>query len=396
MQFESLCRSMLALVFAMGLAAYGFAGAKEVVVFSFGNSYDAPKHPSGTLVADSAGNLYGAVGGTMYKLSPPAEAGGEWTFTDICDCATGSPLIDKAGNLYYTADSLLFELSPPAKAGDAWTEKTLWYFKNAAGGLGASVFVLDENGSFWGTAYSGGSGTFCANGGTNGCGLLFHLVKRADGSWHENIAYNFGTYAGDAANPFSTISVRNHVISGTTFGGGTGGGTVFRLTVSGGVWKDTVLYDFPNYFYPQGLIEDPAGNLYGVGSNQAFAGEVFELSPPSAVGNPWTMNALYTFTGKGDGSYPNSPLWRDKLGDLFLTTGGGNWCEGGFRCGTAVKLKAPASSGGSWVLQVLHDFTGHGDGVLPTTGMIFVNGTFYGNTYWGGAAQAGTIYSVVP
>jgi uncharacterized repeat protein (TIGR03803 family) len=45
---------------------------------------------------------------------------------------------------------------------------------------------------------------------------------------------------------------------------------------------------------------------------------------------------------------------------------------------------------------VLHSFGGPGDGVYPLAALLYVNGTFYGTTEYGGAAGGGTIFSMTP
>jgi uncharacterized repeat protein (TIGR03803 family) len=399
------CRVVFVVLAALTLAMNSFAGAKETILYSFpyGGWPPPPVNPSNQLVADSAGNLYGTASGFVVELSPPAEPGGPWTLATLCECsAGGNPIFDKSGNLYYSVDGrYVAELSPPTTAGGAWNENILWYFRNAVQGQALnSTLVLDADGSLWGATVQGGTGTLCGEGSLYGCGLVFHLVKNTGGNWHENIVYNFGTFSGDAAHPWTTLVVHESVIYGTTSSGGSGdGGTVFRLARSGGAWDESILYNFnaSDGLVPEGLLEDPAGNLYGVASSLEVSGEIFELSPPSGAGGSWTKTSLHTFTGKGDGSYPNWPLWRDSRGDLYGTTSGGNGC-GAFRCGTAVKLKAPATLSGSWTLQVLHDFKVSGDGYLPLAGLTFFNGTFYGTTVYGGNAfeSDGTVYSIVP
>jgi len=68
------------------LIASAFAST-EKVVYRFQDTPDGAT-PYASLVADSAGNLYGttALGGsnhdgTVFELSPPATAGGAWTET---------------------------------------------------------------------------------------------------------------------------------------------------------------------------------------------------------------------------------------------------------------------------------------------------------------------------
>ena len=115
----------------------------EKVVYSFQGSPDGSS-PQASLVADSSGNLYGTteVGGagfgTVFELSPPATAGGAWTEqvlhafqNDSIDgtLPTGTLVSDKEGNLYGTTQQggphntgTIFELSPPATAGGEFFE----------------------------------------------------------------------------------------------------------------------------------------------------------------------------------------------------------------------------------------------------------------------------------
>ena len=58
-----------------------------------------------------------------------------------------------------------------------------------------------------------------------------------------------------------------------------------------------------------GVIVDHGGNIFGetvIGGNgpcvgYAGCGTVYELSPPSERGNPWTISVLYNFQGGQDG-----------------------------------------------------------------------------------------------
>jgi hypothetical protein len=108
--------------------------------------------PLAGLVADNQGNLYGTASGasgggpgtsTVFELSPPATAGGNWTPKLLHSFAVDSSdgfypqaglTFDSNGNLYGTTAlggdgcsgsgcGTVFELSPPATAGGNWTSK---------------------------------------------------------------------------------------------------------------------------------------------------------------------------------------------------------------------------------------------------------------------------------
>jgi hypothetical protein len=241
---------------------------------------------------------------------------------------------------------------------------------------------------------------------------VWELLKPRAGfnsAWVEKVLYSFGSGANDGANPGPNIFFRNGVIYGTTTGGCCG--AVFQLVNHSGVWTEQILFQFTGVegAYPGGgVILDTAGNLYGTlyeaGPNPCSCGAIYELSPPAVTGAAWTETTLYTFTYHGDGGYPIGRLWRDSLGDLFGTaTGGGIKTGNGDQTyGTVFKLKAPAVTGGTWILQPLHDFGGipANDGSLPSGQLTLVNGLLYGTAFLGGndfiAGGGGTVFSVVP
>jgi len=121
----------------------------ESVLYSFQCDSNDGSQPQGSLVFDSAGNLYGTTSiygtssqGAVFELSPPAQQGGAWTESIIyqfSDYNGGffpvSLIIDGQGNLYgedpgsIETNGNVFELSPPAVQGDAWTYNMLYAFK---------------------------------------------------------------------------------------------------------------------------------------------------------------------------------------------------------------------------------------------------------------------------
>jgi uncharacterized repeat protein (TIGR03803 family) len=264
---------------------------------------------------------------------------------------------------------------------------------------------MDANGNLYAIA-SGGGSSACE------CGLIFELVrpKTAGALWVERILYEFGAYANDGRTPLGDLLLRNGVLYGTTAQGGSARhGTVFQLLPKPGLWTENILYEFPGPNNPinppiaGGLIADSAGNLYGTTAAGGTAGTIYELSPPAVAGDPWVETTLHSFASTGEGRNPYSTLWRDKIGDLYGTTlagvGNGNTTPS---LGTVFKLKPPAVSGGTWTLVTLHVFrSGLNDGAHPYSGLIQLNGAFYGTTFNGGEhctpdILCGTVYSIIP
>jgi hypothetical protein len=228
-----------------------------------------------------------------------------------------------------------------------------------------------------------------------------------------------GVVAGSAGNLY-----------GTTSGGGTGSselcsfgcGTAFEVSPpakAGGAWTETVLYRFSGESdgaIPLGkLVLDGQGNLYGTafqggdvnvtdcanGLVMTGCGLVFELSPPTSPGSPWTETVIHTFEGP-DGGYPQAGLVFDVSGNLYGTTDGGGafpYCGENYLlgCGVVFELSPPAQSGGSWTYAVLYSFTGGNDGSLPVSGVSFdAAGNLYGTTYTGGESSGGGVFELSP
>jgi uncharacterized repeat protein (TIGR03803 family) len=285
---------------------------KETVLHVFGNGTDGAK-PSGSLVFDASGNLYGTTlsggtgpcptCGTVFQLSPAS--GGGWTETAIYNfhsfdgySPNGSLIMDASGNLYGltffggigTGEGSAFELVQTQPG--VWKKKILHSFGNVStdGQEPVGGLVADASGNLYGALSLGGSSTTC---GDNGCGAVFELSLKANGNWGERIVYNFANNGVDGYLPYAGLIVdASGNLYGTTQNGGSGGncfdgcGTVFELTHAGGGWSEKILHDFSNSgedgFDPMaGLIFGPSGNLYGttLGGGADNSGVVFELKP---------------------------------------------------------------------------------------------------------------------
>lgn len=164
-----------------------------------------------------------------------------------------------------------------------------------------------------------------------------------------------------------------------------------------------VLYNFSgggDGSYPLSpLIRDKAGNLYGAtlqgGAGSCYegagCGSVFKLAPDG------TKTILYSFNGgKSDGAGPNW-LILDKSGNFYGTTaaGGGSGCFDNLGCGTAFKLAADGTE------TVLHAFTGESDGADPTSVMLDRSGNLIGvategATQYCDSVGCGVIFKLAP
>jgi uncharacterized repeat protein (TIGR03803 family) len=294
-------------------------------------------NPNATLMADSAGNLYGATVnggltsrkcktgcGTVFMLTPAA---GRWQETVLYRFTGGSDgafpytgvTLDSAGNLYGTTNSggaanagTVYRLTPGP---NGWQETVLYAFQGHSDG--ATPFatpILDPGGNIYGTTNRGGP---------LGLGIVYMLAPQPDGSFTEHVLHDFKG-GGDGANPLAgLIFDRLGNLYGTTSYGGTANcGTVFKLIPdpSGG-WKEGILYSFlgPTVYdgqNPNELTFDAHGNLYGTtsGGGNVNAGTIFEMTRNPAGG--WQETVLYSFPGDNQGAFPFAGVVLDSLGRL--------------------------------------------------------------------------------
>jgi uncharacterized repeat protein (TIGR03803 family) len=412
---------------------------QQTVLYTFTGGADG-KAPSAGVIADSAGNLYGTTqeGGTanhgvVYKLDALGQETVLHSFGNLPDGAGpyGGVIQDSAGNLYGTTFTggtgagTVYELNP------AGQETVLYTFTGRKdGGQPSAGVIRDEAGNLYGTTQRGG---------TTGYGVVFKL----DTAGRQMVLYSFKGGA-DGGSPYAGVTRDSHGnLYGTTSFGGMGGGpcdagcgVVYKVDTAG---RETVLYTFPNdgkegYFPDAGVIEDPAGNLYGTASagGPTNIGVVYRLdsagqqtvlynfpngtdgaSPQAGVTRDLAGNffgttylggtagagtvfkidtsghetVLHNFTGGADGGYPQSRVILDSSGNIYGAARGG--AQGGPGAGLVYKLDPAGQE------TVLYAFTGGADGRNPLGSLIFDSeGSLYGTTYGGGAADAGVVFKL--
>jgi len=332
------------------------------------------------------GSLYGTTysggstgQGAVFALVPPTSPGGAWS-ESICHSFTGNPdgtnpaaglVLGRNGNFYGTTYAggplgagTVFEMKPPLFPGGPCAESVLYAFTGAADGANPLASVaFGKNDIVYGTT---------GNGGAFGAGTVFRLEPVPAGPWIETVLYSF-TNSTDGSNPIAGVAVGSEgALYGTTSSGGPLGnnGLVFKLippASAGEPWTETVLHGFTGGgdggVPGGGVLIGPHGVVYGttiVGGPVNLAdcpvgcGTVFQLTPPSTPGGPWTKTQLYGFIGGSDGANPRGPLLIGSDGSLYGTTeAGGSGCNYG--CGTVFKVNLS-----SLTETVLHRFTGAG------------------------------------
>jgi uncharacterized repeat protein (TIGR03803 family) len=277
-----------------------------------------------------------------------------------------------------------------------------------------SKLIFDHAGNLYGTTNQGGTGSHCAS-----CGVVFELTPQSNGSWTESVLYNFcsASNCSDGGYPAASVVLDSKGnLYGTAFYGGdpqcnedNGCGVVFKLAKKkDGSWTETVLHAFAGEdgsFPYAAVIFDQAGNLYGttsVGGTGGVCdfdgcGVVFELLP-NADGS-WTEKTLHQFTGGKDGGEPFARLILDRLGNLYgTTTTGGDPHRGpctSYGCGVVFRF-APTSKG-EWRETVLHRFLDFpGDNPYVSDLIFDGKGNLLGTTAGDGTKTSGSVFVLTP
>jgi len=295
--------------------------------------------PYGGLVFDASGNLYGTTFnggtfgyGTVFKLA--RRAGGAWqerilhNFNDSSSDGggpTGNLILDTAGNLYGTTTAggaygfgTAFKMA--RTTGGAWEERILHSFSENGtdGGLPYAGLSSDALGNLYGVTFQGGAFNY---------GIAFKLAPSPAG-WTETILHNFNLDGSDGINPYGNLvlDATGNLYGTTQFGGVYGIGTAFELTPQAvGGWNETILHNFggsgTDGYGPQaGLALDALGNLYGTTYTGFIyvGGTVFELSPGS--GGEWVERVLYGFNERSGTPWAlRAPVAVGASGEVYGT-----------------------------------------------------------------------------
>jgi uncharacterized repeat protein (TIGR03803 family) len=277
----------------------------ETILHNFGAFSTDGVEPVGGMVMDAKGNLYGTtyIGGihttndygstapgTIFRLTPLGE---ETILHDFANDSTdgGNPsgplIMDQNGNVYGTTQSggtsvltgggTVFEITA------AGEYRILHSFAGPPndGDTPFEGLTLDSQGNLYGATYGGGSG------GGYGKGTVFKLTPGSNGTWSETILYNFSDKTGACQDPFSNVVFdASGNLYGTTSSGGTLGlGCVYELSPAG---KFTVLHSFgegADGAYPTGNVVFSQGSVYGttieggIVYDYAGQGTVFKVTP---------------------------------------------------------------------------------------------------------------------
>jgi uncharacterized repeat protein (TIGR03803 family) len=360
-------------VFKLTPPAPGKSQWTETLLYSFtGGSGGA--NPNSGLVWDSHGALYGVTvnggatsSGVAYKLTPPVLPSTQWSYAKIYDFnqLTGviplaAPIFDGAGALIGASSSggavgfgTIYKLTPPASPGGQWTGAALYNFAGGADGLyPASTLVLGTDGAIYGTTQLGGNKN-------NGVAFMLtppgpNCTPVSPNLWCETVLHAFS--GADGSQPQASLILNNAsgAFYGTTqLGGANNLGVVFSLTPPvppSTQWQETVLYNFAggqDGAAPVSPLTLMGGALYGAtmhgggGACGNGCGTLFRLKPPAAPTMQWVEDILYRFSGGSDGAWPQGGLIFNALPFSFGTAiyGVTDYMGGASRSGTVFTLQ---------------------------------------------------------
>jgi len=394
---------------------FASAAPKERVIHTFHGNPDGA-NPSVRLISDGHGGFYGTAGtggefneGCVFHLAPGSD--GAWRESILYsfsgpdgDSPDSSLIFDAAGNLYGTtaaggafSGGVAFELSPSSSL--PWTETVLHNFGNGTDGSDPqSELVFDSAGNLYGTTQFGGASGGFENGGT------VYRLSPGSGGWTETILYSFPlNYGGpDGDLPAGTVAIdkAGNLYGVTQAGGFYGYGSIFELTPSSdGSYRERIIHSFnlTDGSLPDAtLVFDSAGNLYGT---TTFGGDT-TLCPPNGCGTvfrlqrhadrTWSATVLRALK-QADGWCAIGPVAFDSAGNLYAAAE----CGGAYGWGSVLQL-IPSSTV-PWPERVVHSFINGPDGRFPGAGVIVDGaGHLFGTTIYGGTADLGTVFEIVP
>jgi uncharacterized repeat protein (TIGR03803 family) len=300
---------------------------------------------------------------------------------------------------------LLLMLAPAGWAGSKY--KVLYVFQGGNDGIDPhGNLVFDTAGNLYGTTTEGGGITNC-QGANKGCGIVFQLLPRSKGLWKENVLYSFPNGASEGVGLVGNLvfDAAGSLYGTAFYGGANFEGSVFELTPGSDGWTEKDIYTFCQAGCSDGanpgagVIFDDAGNLYGTttAGGTGGAGVIFKLAPDAGS---WTESVLFNFCpikSCKEGGWYAWGLSRDASGNLYgTTTYGGNYFWPCIPGDGCGAVFQLSPKSGNWDYSVLHRFTGR-DGAFANSGVIKdQQGNLYGASTNDGAFGCGAVFELSP
>jgi uncharacterized repeat protein (TIGR03803 family) len=349
------------------------------MVYAFGGAGDGTG-PSSALVADGAGGYLGITAGggefgagTVFRL----DAGGGLTLLHSFGPATGAtpeaPLVRGSDGQFYGTTSAGGQhgLGTVYRMSETGEVTVLHSFDGTTGATPVAGLVQGADGDYYGTTSAGGD---------HGSGTVYRMNAAGD----VTPLHSFGATSGDGRRPRAPlVQGRDGAFYGTTYEGGLGAGTVYRMTADGTV---AVLHAFDGgagAFPLAALLEVRDGVFYGTTYGLpavSFRGTVYEIARDGIA------RALVVFDNVADGPHhPAAGLIQGGDGRYYGTTTGG----GGRGAGTVFAI-----DGAGTVVRV-HGFDPAIGGAPRAALLRGQDGGMYGTASEGGPSGGGVVFRLV-
>ena len=339
--------------------------------------------PRASLILGVDGNFYGTTSsggtgggfGTVFKTTP---AGAFTTLVNFTGITGASPMGALAqgtdGNFYGTTSSGgSNNLGTVFKMTPGGSLTTLVSFTGTSGAyLGASpkgALVQMPDGSFYGTTQTGGSGF----------GTVFKITTGGGFTTLVTFTGSSGSALGSGPNG-SLVAGTDGALYGTTASGGLNNvGSLFKIT-TGGLFTTLVnLVAAPGFGR---LTQGADGRLYGATLGAGGAGGYGTMFSSPVSGAPVNLATLAPVSGITPVNACNG-LLQAADGSFFGTT-----AAGGTGAGSVFNLTLTGS------YSTLFSFTGT-SGSSPSAALaIGTDGNYYGTTSGGGSGNSGTIFKM--
>ena len=360
---------------------------------SFGFEPQLGTSPSAGVIEGSDGALYGTTYaggaanlGVVYRVAKDgsgystlhqftgADGDGARPISEVMEGSDGA-LYGTTRDAGLNDNGIVFKVN---KDGSGYT--VLARFDGAGQGSSPYCGVVEAgDGKLYGVTVMGGS---------LGYGTLYQLNKGGGGF---ELLHDFVANGTDGRQPQGRLLLSSDgVLYGTTYyGGGNGGGIVFKIQRDGSGF--TLLHSFDAFtdglFCTTGLVEGTNHLIYGVTSIGGYwnQGILFCLDT-----NGGSYKMLHEFGASGDGQNPYSGLVRGPDGVLYGTT----YTGAGAMNGTIFKIN---EDGLGYSLVHEFNYTADYEGYRPE-GLLCLSGDgfLYGATSYGGLGNIGAVYRVRP
>lgn len=378
-------------------------GSGYQVVYSFLGGNDGA-NPQASLLQGQDGALYGAATnggvshkGTLFKINPDGTGFQVvYSFTGSNDGSASNDGTNPVANLIQGNDAALYGTTANGGTSGIGTVfkirpdgtgfQTLYSFTGINdGGNPTTGLIQGADGGLYGTSQRPRS-----LGIVQGMGAVFYI--KTDGSGFRTV-YTFsasdliGLFQGGTLG--SIVQGKDGALYGTVQYVDTSyrnAGDVFKVNSDGSGFQ--MLHYFNSSSPsdgsgPNNIIQGQDGAFYGTNAfNGAFgSGTIFKVSSDGS-----SFQTIYGFGSASDGANPTSNLLQGKDGALYGTTTGDNTPGNG----TVFKVNRDGTG-----FQVLHRFTGYGDGGRPFAGLIQgQDGALYGTNASGGGIFGGVAFKV--